>query len=392
MNFRRFAERGGFKLLAVARFSGPAYALVNYLLNGHVARVEEVVTSAGELALILGVSERLVKNALLELKDSGIVHVVERNGSTCLLKMNLDPTQWRHLGKSAERKTRRRLGDAKNIRTLHPQPPVPNGSAPVEMNGELPSSKRKKRSKKSGSEVSGEGLSAHEALVFPVRAGQQSSSPVVGAAGRLVSINGGRLESGGRAEQSFHPSEKKSSHSDSGNMGALEFDAQRILDAFLKTRGPDSDSDADETKEADYARLLAESHPTEHVLQLITHFGNEVPSLAMLAGAWMHYSDSFHKRQNEQIDLESYRQRHQSAEKKIRSLANSELKKAQANKVVLNADEQLLLRIFLRHEQPRKQLYWALRVRERYPHLHDFFAVTSDLALPPAAADAHPKK
>jgi hypothetical protein len=97
----------------------------------------------------------------------------------------------------------------------------------------------------------------------------------------------------------------------------------------------------------------------------------------------MHYSDTFHKHQNEQVDLESYRQRHMSAEKRIRTLANTELKKAQANKSILSADEQLLLRIFLRHEQPRRQLYWALKVRERYPHLHDFFAVTADLALPP---------
>jgi hypothetical protein len=370
MDFKRFTERGGFKLLAVARLSAPSYALVSYLLNGLIARVEEVVTSAGELALILGVPERQIKAALAELSDSGIVQVIERNGSTRLLRMNLDPAQWRNLAKTPERTKRNGLGDAKNVRTLHPQTPVPAGSSPVELH-QLTESPAKGSSKPAGSS---KGLSAHEALVFP--AGSKSS-------GKLVSIEGGRLDV--RKNNGSNKSTPPSSEVPS----SIEHEAMRIFESFAKTRG--GDADFDEAKELDYARLLAESHPTEHVLQLITHFGREVPSLALLAGAWMHYSDTFHRHQNEQIDLENYRQRHQSAEKKIRSLANSELKKAQSNKAVLSADEQLLLRIFLRHEQPRKQLYWALKVRERYPHLHDFFAVTSDLALPPHADNGHRK-
>ncbi len=373
MNFKRFAERGGFKLLAVARLSAPAYALVSYLLNGLVARVEEVVTSAGELALILGVTERQIKSALTELSDSGIVHVTERNGSTCLLKMNLDPTQWRNLAKTPERSGRTGLGDAKNVRTLHPQPPVPNGSFPVDTD-KIAEDQGKGRSKSKKSAASTEGLTAHEALVFPARSKTGN---------HLVSINGGRLES-------HHPKAVRSNSEQSDVPSSVEHESQRIFESFLKTRGVDAD--LDEAKEQDYARLLAESHPTEHVLQLITHFGKEVPSLALLAGAWMHYSDTFHKHQTEQIDLESYRQRHQSAEKKIRTLANTELKKAQSHKTILSADEQLLLRIFLRHDQPRKQLYWALKVRERYPHLHDFFAVTADLALPPLQAETNHKK
>jgi hypothetical protein len=359
VNFKRFTERGGFKLLAVARFSGPAYALVCYLLNGLMAKVEEVVTSAGELALILGCTERQVKAALQELSDSGVVQMSERNGSTCLLKLNLDPTHWKNLGKPSERKSRAGLGDAKNVRTLHPQPPVPNGSHPV-------------------------GLSAHEALVFPARRASAKASAETFNGG-LVSIEGGR-KNGGKSAASLKGSADDSAHVPS----SVEHESKRILDAFLKLAGHGNDIDA--LREAEYARLLAESHPTEHVLHLITHFGREVPSLALLAGAWMHYSETFHKQQHEQVDLESYRQKHQSAEKKIRTLANTELKRAQSQKALLSVDEQLLLRIFLRHDHPRRQLYWALKVREKYPHLHDFFAVTADLALPPHHNGVHHKK
>lgn len=349
MNFKRFAERGGFKLLAVARFSAPSYALVCYLLNGLMAKVEEVVTSAGELALILGASERQVKSALQELSDSGVIQLTERNGSTCLLKLNLDPTVWKNLGKP-ELKARSALGDAKNIRPLRPQPPVPNGSHPI-------------------------GLSAEEALVFPARRrGTHSTTEQVH--GGLVTIDGGRKSNGKNTS-----SQKNASQQNGDSLSSVEHESKRILDAFLKASA--SSPDIDPEREAEYAHLLAEAHPTEHVLQLISHFGREVPSLALLAGAWMHYSETYHKQQHEQVDLESYRQRHQSAEKKIRTLANTELKKAQSQKSILSADEQLLLRIFLRHDHPRRQLYWALKVRERYPHLHDFFAVTAELALPP---------
>ncbi|MBM3382986.1 MAG: hypothetical protein FJY29_11155 [Betaproteobacteria bacterium] len=358
MNFKRFAERGGFKLLAVARFSGPAYALVSYLLNCLTAKVEEVVTSAGELALILGATERQVKAALHELSDSGVVNVTERNGSTCLLKLNLDPTQWKNLGKPSEKKSRSALGDAKNVRTLHPQPPVPNGSQPV-------------------------GLSADEALVFPARRSGKRSTEGRGVG--LVSIEGGLRENGKSGSV-----QKNAAAQGADVPSSIEHESKRILEVFLKASG--HVHELDEQREFEYARLLAEAHPTEHVLQLITHFGRDLPSLAMLAGAWMHYSETFHRHQHEQVDLESYRQRHQSAEKKIRTLANTELKRSQAQKTLLSADEQLLLRIFLRHEHPRRQLYWALKVRERYPHLHDFFAVTAELALPPNHNEAPNRK
>lgn len=359
MNLKKFADRGGFKLLAVARFSASSYGLVCYLLNGLMAKVEEVVTSPGELALLLGVPEKQIKTALTELSESRVVDVIERNGTTRILKLNLDPIQWKNLAKSTNKKKRSGIGDAKNIRPLHPQPPVPNGSHLV-------------------------GLSADEALVFPLKA-KKSKSTQEHAAGALYSIPGGLNQENGNNSKS-----KKNSNHEADIPSSVDHESRRIFEAFLNSAGAQEEFDF--AREMDYARLLAEAHPTEHVLQLISHFGREVPSLALLAGAWMHYSETFHKQQHEQVDLESYRQRHQSAEKRIRTLANSELKRAQSHKVVLSADEQLLLRIFLRHEHPRRQLYWALRVRERYPHLHDFFAVTAELALPPQATETSPRK
>ena len=358
MNLKKFADRGGFKLLAVARFSASSYALVCYLLNGLMAKVDEVVTSPGELALLLGVPEKQIKTALIELNESRVVEVTERNGTTRILKLNLDPTQWKNLAKSSDKKKRNAIGDVKNIHPLHPQPPVPNGSHLV-------------------------GLSAEEALVFPLKTKKSKSAPEQ-PAGALYSIQGGLKQENNNSKS------RKNSVNEADVPSSIDHESQRILDSFLSSIGSHEELDLD--REMDYARLLAEAHPTEHVMQLISHFGREVPSLALLAGAWMHYSETFHKQQHEQVDLESYRQKHQSAEKRIRTLANSELNRAQSHKAVLSADEQLLLRIFLRHEHPRRQLYWALRVRERYPHLHDFFAVTAELALPPQSNDGGPRK
>jgi hypothetical protein len=153
------------------------------------------------------------------------------------------------------------------------------------------------------------------------------------------------------------------------------------MEAFARSK----DVPLDEEKERAYAALLCENHPVEQIASLIEAFGREIPSLGLLAGAWMHYSERFHHLEKDEISLDAFRKKTDAMERKLRTLAASELKRAQSLKVILSADEELLLRIFMRHAHPRRQLYWALQVRGRYPHLQDFFTATADMAQRPGA-------
>jgi hypothetical protein len=351
MLLQTFIDKGGFKLLAVARLSGAAYATVCYLCNCLAAGVEEIVTSTGELSLLLGVGERATRVALEELESSRIVFITgQGQGKTLALRLNVDPTSWDNLRKDPAPSKRRRspLGDAKNIHSLLPQSPLPEGQ-----NGRLrdvsdPSPGEKADGPTPTSENSGSiamalgasGLSSREALIFPVgKQGQKST------------------------EKHHNPD--------------LEATAiKRVLEVFGKYKDT-----FDIEKETSYAALLSENHPVEQIVEILQAFGKEIPSLGLLAGAWLHYSERLHHLEKEEISLDAYRKKHETMEKKLRQLAHAELKRAQGLKVTLSADEELLLRIFTRHDQPRKQLYWALQAAARYPHLQEFFHATAHMAL-----------
>ena len=70
MGLQTFVDKGGFKLLAVSRLSSGAYALVCYLVNCLAAGVDEVVSSVGELSVLIGIPDRLTKQALEELETA----------------------------------------------------------------------------------------------------------------------------------------------------------------------------------------------------------------------------------------------------------------------------------------------------------------------------------
>jgi hypothetical protein len=314
MSLKAFADAGGFKLLAVARLSSGAYSVMCYLLNCLAAGLEEVITSSGELAVLLGTSDKVVKAALDELLDSRMVSVTKGTGKTLVLKVAVDLSNWDKLGK-----------------------------APQE-SGEV-------------------GLNSQDALVFPRRRRKNQL----------------RALDGGRSLVSPPESEHSPAHPDYSQL-----EADRIYQTFKVQNSTPHDP----VKEKNYARLLAESHPVDQVASLLEFFGEEIPSLGLLAGAWVHYLDKFHHKEHEVDHLLERRKQYESLDRKLRNQANTELKKARANGIVLSADEELVLRIFTRHPHPRKQLYWALQARERYPHLQDFFDHTADIAQP----DVHTKK
>jgi hypothetical protein len=342
-----FVDRGGFKMLAVSRLSATAYGLVCYLMNCLVAGVEEVVCSTGELSILLGVPERLVKLALEELEASRIVSLKRsENAKTLVLRFQLDLELWQNL-RIPQPSKRSHLGDARNIRSLRPQsqpdsrsettfPQILEGSSETLSPGEV--------AKKLDFEGK-IGLNSVQALMFPSSSERKSKL--------AIPIDG------------FEGSENQ--------------DVQRVIEAFQKSKGGALLS----LKDNNYAMLLCENHSADQIVSLIETFGQEIPSLSMLAAAWVHYSDRFHEIGQEELSLSDYRKKSQVMERKLRQLANAELKKAQSFKMILSADEELLLRIFVRHPQPRRQLYWALQVAPRYPQLQLFFLSVKEMAVKP---------
>lgn len=304
MNLNNFLESGGLKVLAVAKLNSCSYSLVLYLINCIVAKIDEIVSSAAELSILLGVTERQVKLAIDELIESNIIIVSKKQSKTLVLKMNLNATKWKNLRSTPEPK-KRILGDAKNLHSLIPQ-------------------------KRTGGKLVAlsNSLSSDEALLFP----------------KKIQRNSKNMEQ------------------------AKPSDEIKILTAFAKYHG----KNFDEQKEQNFARLLLENHPFEQILSLINFFAKEIPSLSMLVGAWFHYMNKYKEETSEVDDLNAFRKKHEEFDSKIRSLASLELKKIQKEKKKISADEELLLHILIRHEQPRKQLYWALKARDRYPALTTF--------------------
>jgi hypothetical protein len=298
VNLRNFGERGGFKVLAVARLSSCSYSLVLYVLNCLVAGIDEIVSSTGELSVLLGVSEKQVKFAIDELSENNILSITKKHGKTLVLKMNLDPEKWKNLRSSPER-NKRVLGDAKNLHSIIPQKNLNEKPKPIKVT-----------------------LSSHEALLFP--------------------------------------NKKKTKHE-----GIHDEKLNKIIKIFTQNQKNNIDLE----KETDFAKLLLENHPIDQIISLINFFSKEIPSLSMLAGAWFHYLNKYREETAEVDDLNAFRRKHEDYDKKIRNLAYFELKKIQKEKKSISADEELLLHILMRHEQPRKQLYWALKAKEKYPGL-----------------------
>ncbi|KAB8033184.1 hypothetical protein [Fluviispira multicolorata] len=307
MNLRSFWERGGFKVLAVARLSSCSYSMVLYVLNCFVAGIEEIVSSTGELSILLGVPERHVKLAIEELSESNILSITKKHEKTLVIRMLLDPEKWKNLRSTPER-NKRMLGDAKNLHSLIPQKEIKRKSKPRKVS-----------------------LSGEDALVFPKK------------------------------------NETKNYKSNKENLRNKE-SIDKIISIFSNFQK----NEIDIKKEENFAALLLENHSVDQIISLIQFFSKEIPSLSMLAGAWFHYLNKYREEMAEVDDLNAFRKKHEGFDEKIRTLASFELKRIQRERKAITADEELLLHILMRHEQPRKQLYWALKAKDKYPSLIGF--------------------
>ncbi len=151
---------------------------------------------------------------------------------------------------------------------------------------------------------------------------------------------------------------------------------QLILEKFIKNRELDQ-HEMEEAEEA--AKVLADTHPLDQVLYCLKHFGGRIPNLSLLASSWQHYLEIL-ENEVQNIDIGEARKKHVELDEELKQKALAQLESA-ANAPLLNDEEKTVLNIIIKHRHPRRQLYWALQAKERYPNLAAFFQENMSLML-----------
>lgn len=150
---------------------------------------------------------------------------------------------------------------------------------------------------------------------------------------------------------------------------------QRVLESFIHNRSVDDDELA-ATETA--AKTLCETHPVDQVILMLRHFGGRIPTLSLLASSWQHFQLLFEE-ETQKVDLLEARQKHQELDQKVRDASSGYFSRKE--ELGLNEEEQSVLQILASHRHPRRQLFWAWQMRNRYPNLSRFFEETSNLML-----------
>jgi hypothetical protein len=198
----------------------------------------------------------------------------------------------------------------------------------------------------------GQSQSSHDALVFPFRR--------QGAANLHV-LDGHRRDK---------------DRGDKGNHRQAEANTwQRVLESFVRNRSlDDNELTASETA----ARTLCETHPVDQVILMLRHFGPRIPTLSLLASSWQHFQLLFEE-ETQKVDLLEARQKHNELDQKVRDAASDFY--GRKEDLEITEEEQAVLQILSTHRHPRRQLFWAWQMRNRYPNLAKFFEETSSLML-----------
>ena len=184
-------------------------------------------------------------------------------------------------------------------------------------------------------------LSAHEALVFP-----------------------------------FMPKKVEGVRGGSSKQASLESEPwQIVLNEYVRHLNPVS---VDVLTEEKAARLLINTHPVGQVVLMLKHFGNRIKSLSLLASSWQHYQELFES-ETQKVDFEDARKKHLALDEQLRGLAQEFLSKSDEKS--LSEEEVAVLKVIVYHQHPRRQLYWAYQLQERYPNLGRFFADHQGLML-----------
>lgn len=339
--WKTFVQFGGFKILALAGLSRAAYQLVCYLINCYLSGISEVLTSNKELSVLLGMTSFDVQDSLVVLTEMQIVRRERNNGERFVLAISLDPKKWLHLRLPDESKSRQRghIGDASNVLSLFPQAmSFPHG----EDAGGLEIAKHNSE----GSEKGSQAVAPKQGNVTEINPGV-----ALGMAGVL-------------ALDSLTPQ-----------------DAKGLLEAYLALH-PNNDPD----REKFFLETLFGSHSHEQVQRMVQVFGAELKSLGFLVGAWTHYAQKLEQILAEEptSDLDAFRRLSDAQDLEIRRAAREFVRRCNEDGLTLASAERVLLTVLEEHDHPRRQLYWALKIRARYPQLARFFDEHMHIAqMPP---------
>lgn len=150
---------------------------------------------------------------------------------------------------------------------------------------------------------------------------------------------------------------------------------EKIIQEFIKDRSFDDYEIEDNTKAA---HILIETHPPEQVLMFLKHFQQRIPSLSLLASNWDHFQELF-ENETQWVDLVCAKKKHQELDQELKESAKVWLDKAE--ELNLSHGEIDILKLFIKHRHPRRQLFWAYKSKSRYMNLNDFFDENSYLML-----------
>ena len=117
---------------------------------------------------------------------------------------------------------------------------------------------------------------------------------------------------------------------------------------------------------------------------MIRHFGKRIPSLSLLASNWAQYVEKYED-EHLTIDFVGVRKKHHDLDQKVRDASLSALERRDMTE--LSEEEGNVLNVLAYHRHPRRQLFWAFQMRNRYPKLAEFFKATQDLMLPITEGD-----
>lgn len=364
--WKTFLDSGAFKVLALAGLSGNAHSVVLYLINCFVSGIRDVLTSATEMSVLLGIRAHDVDQILQDLSEMSILRIDRNSGDRMVLSLNMDPQTWRNLRLPAQRDSgqRRRLGDAANVRPIRPQEKPQSAN----LNWSQTDGAVSEPIESGDSESTAAGGSL-DALNFPLRQVRRRSGSGSGSAhGESEPLPAAAGASAPDGASGRGPSE--------GELPPEE----RVLAAFLAVH-PAASPD----RERLFAEALVATHPVEQITDIIRRFPVELRSLGLLLGAWLHFSQK--RDQAERAErpalLDEYRKQAEDADRQLRLASRRMLKLLQAGRIELSSDEEVLLHVLHEHDVPRRQLYWALRMKTRYPALADFFGEVHQLAQAP---------
>ena len=150
---------------------------------------------------------------------------------------------------------------------------------------------------------------------------------------------------------------------------------ERVCKAFRDYCDPDKKTNTENEK---YAKILVDTHPVDQVIFFIRYFKHRIISLSLLASNWVHFQELYEV-ETQKIDLVAARKKHIALDEKLKESAKNWIDMSDQYKL---SDEEInVLKLFIRHRHPRRQLFWAFQARSRYVHLNDFFIENFNLML-----------